>query len=102
VYLWKMAVEKAKSTDVAAVKTAAKGIEFAAPEGMVTVDGDNQHTFKTVRIGKINAEGLIDEVWATDKPVKPDPYLCTYSWAGALPKPEAGCPVAAPEATTAK
>ncbi len=101
VYLWKMAVEKAKSTDVAAVKAAAKGITFAAPEGTVNVDGDNQHTYKTVRIGKINKDGLIDEVWATDKPVKPDPYLCTYAWASTLPKPEAGCPAMAAAATMA-
>jgi urea transport system substrate-binding protein len=105
VYLWKLAVEKAKSTDTAAVKAAAKGIEFDAPEGKVTVDGDNQHTFKTVRIGKIRADGLIDEVFATDAPVKPDPYLCTYDWAGALPKPDGGCPAMAAatmEATAAK
>jgi urea transport system substrate-binding protein len=104
VYLWKLAVEKAGSTDVAAVKAAAAGIEFDAPEGKVTIDGDNQHTYKTVRIGKIRADGLIDEVFATDAPVKPDPYLCTYDWASALPKPDAGCPAAAatPEATAAK
>jgi urea transport system substrate-binding protein len=99
VFLWKLAVEKAGSTDVAAVKAAAKGIEFNAPEGKVTIDGDNQHVYKTVRIGKINAEGLIDEVWATDAPVKPDPYLLTYDWAAALPKPEAA---ATAEATAAK
>jgi urea transport system substrate-binding protein len=92
VYLWKLAVEKAGSTDVAAVKAAAPGIEFDAPEGKVTIDGDNQHVFKTVRIGKIREDGLIDEVWATEGPVKPDPYLCTYDWAGELPKPDAGCP----------
>jgi urea transport system substrate-binding protein len=92
VYLWKLAVEKAKSTDVAAVKAAAKGIKFDAPEGTVTVDGDNQHTYKTVRIGKIRADGLIDEIWATKGPVKPDPYLCTYDWRGTLPSPAGGCP----------
>jgi len=92
VYLWKLAVEKAKSTDVAAVKAAAKGIEFAAPEGMVKIDGDNQHTYKTVRIGKIRADGLIDEVSTTDTWVKPDPYLCNVTWRGTLPTPDGGCP----------
>src|SRR5258708_18794495 len=101
VYLWKLAVEKAKSTDVAAVKAAAKGIEFAAPASIVNVDGDNQHTYKTVRIGKSRDDGLIDEVSATDSPVKPDPYLCTYAWASALPKPDAGCPKAAAAGTMA-
>jgi urea transport system substrate-binding protein len=92
VYLWKAAVEKAGSTDVDAVRAAAGGITFAAPEGTVTVDGDNQHTFKKVRIGKVREDGLIDTIWSTDEAVKPDPYLCTYEWAAALPKPEEGCP----------
>jgi urea transport system substrate-binding protein len=92
VYLWAAAVEKAGSVEVDAVREAAKGVSFNAPEGLVTIDGDNQHVYKTVRIGKIREDGLIEEVWATAEPVKPDPYLCTYEWAGALPKPEAGCP----------
>lgn len=84
VYLWKMACEKAGSFDVEKVKAAAKGLEFQAPEGKVTLDGENQHIYKPVRIGKINGEGLIDEVWATKGAVKPDPYLSTYSWAKGL------------------
>lgn len=84
VYLWAAAVEKAGSTDVAAVKEAAKGITFQAPEGLVTIDGDNQHIYKPVRIGKVNAEGLIDEIWSTDEAVKPDPYLKGYDWAEGL------------------
>ncbi|CAG1012466.1 partial Limonene hydroxylase, partial [Anaerolineae bacterium] len=91
VYLWAAAVEKAGSVEVDAVKAAAGGITFAAPEGTVTIDGDNQHTYKTVRIGIVREDGLIDTVWATEAPVKPDPYLCTYEWAAALPKPEGGC-----------
>ena len=84
VYLWAKAVEKAQSTDVEKVRAAAAGIEFAAPEGMVTVNGKNQHISKTVRIGKVRANGLIDEVWATPKPVDPDPYLETYDWGKGL------------------
>jgi urea transport system substrate-binding protein len=95
VYLWAAAVEKAGSTDVDAVKAAAGGITFDAPEGTVTIDGDNQHTFKKVRIGKVREDGLIDTIWSTEDAVKPDPYLCTYEWAAALPKPEEGCPVVA-------
>lgn len=84
VYLWAAAVEKAGTTDVDAVREAAKGLTFEAPEGTVTIDGDNQHLYKPVRIGKINAEGLIDEVWSTDSPIKPDPYLSGYDWAAGL------------------
>lgn len=84
VYIWAKACEKAGSFDVAKVRAAAKGITFDAPEGKVTLDGDNQHLYKPVRIGKVNAEGLIDEVSATLSAVKPDPYLSTYDWAKGL------------------
>lgn len=84
VYMWAMAAEKAGSFDVEKVKEAAKGLEFDAPEGKVKIDGDNQHLYKPVRIGVVNAEGLIDEVSATDSALKPDPYLSTYSWAKGL------------------
>ncbi len=84
VYMWAKAAEKAGSFDVEKVREAAKGLTFAAPEGTVTLDGDNQHLYKPVRIGKVNAEGLIDEVSSTGSAVKPDPYLTTYSWAKGL------------------
>lgn len=80
VYLWAAAVEKAGSVDVDKVKEAAAGITFQAPEGLITIDGDNQHIYKPVRIGKVNASGLVDEIWSTDEPVKPDPYLKEYEW----------------------
>ncbi len=95
VYLWAAAVEAAGTTDVDAVRAAAGGITFEAPEGTVTIDGDNQHTYKIVRIGQIREDGLIDSIWETEGPVKPDPYLCTYDWAAELPKPEEGCPAPA-------
>ena len=81
VYLWAAAAEKAGSFDVEAVKEAAKGIEVEAPGGVVKIDGDNQHTYKVVRIGEIREDGLIDEVWNSGEAVKPDPYLDGYDWA---------------------
>lgn len=86
VYLWKLLAEKAGSTDVAAIKAAAQtnSIEFNAPEGLVKVDGETQHTWKTVRIGKIRADGLIDEVSSSNGPVKPDPFLKQFDWAKGL------------------
>lgn len=86
VYLWKAMVEAAGSTDVEAVKAAAATgeISFQAPEGLVTIDPENQHTYKTIRIGQINAEGLIDEVYSSPEPVKPDPFLKGIEWAAGL------------------
>ena len=84
VYIWKAAVEKAGSFDVEKVKAAAAGITIDTPEGTLTVDPKNHHVFKTARIGMINAQGQIDEVWNSGKPVAPDPCLDTYSWASGL------------------
>lgn len=84
VYLWAAAVEKAGSFDVDAVKKAADGIEFKAPEGVVKIDGETQHIYKTVRIGQVQEDGQFKEVWNSGEQVKPDPYLKTYDWAKGL------------------
>jgi urea transport system substrate-binding protein len=84
VYLWAEAVKKAGSTDVEEVKKAAGGIAIDAPEGKVTIDGENQHVFKTARIGLVQPDGQIKEVWNSGEPIKPDPYLKGYSWATGL------------------
>lgn len=86
VYLWKAAVEKAGSTDIAKIKEAVKGSEIAfdAPEGKVKIDGETQHTYKYVRIGKVRADGLIDAVYESKDPLKPDPFLKQYDWAKSL------------------
>jgi urea transport system substrate-binding protein len=77
-------VEKAGTTDIEKVKAASAGITFDAPEGKVTIDGDNHHLFKTARIGKIGADGQINEVSSSGSPIKPDPFLKTYDWAKGL------------------
>jgi urea transport system substrate-binding protein len=84
VYLWKAMVEKAESFDPEDVKAAADGTTFDAPEGLVTVDGENQHIYKTSRIGEVRSDGLIEEVWNSGEPIKPDPYLTGYEWAAGL------------------
>lgn len=84
VHLWAEAVRKAGSTEVETVKKAAGGISIDAPEGTVTIDGENQHVFKTARIGLVRPDGQIKEVWNSGKPIKPDPYLKGYAWAAGL------------------
>jgi urea transport system substrate-binding protein len=86
VYLWKKLVEAAGSFDVDKIKEIAKTakIEFQAPEGLVKIEGSNHHTWKTVRIGKIRADGLIDTVYASDGPIVPDPFLKNFPWAAGI------------------
>jgi urea transport system substrate-binding protein len=84
VYLWAAAVKKAGSTGVAAVRKAAPGIEFLAPGGKVKIDGNNQHVYKTARIGEVLPNGQFKELWNSGTPVKPDPYLEGSPWAKIL------------------
>jgi urea transport system substrate-binding protein len=74
VYLWKLAVEKAGTTDVDKVREAVRGIEFEAPGGKVKVDEKNQHTWKPFRMGKIQADGQFEIIYETKEWVRPDPY----------------------------
>ncbi|MDP9845657.1 urea ABC transporter substrate-binding protein [Streptosporangium lutulentum] len=84
VYLWAEAVKKAGTVEVEAVRKAAGGIAVERPEGLVTIDGENQHMYKTARIGVVQPDGLIKEVWNSGEPIKPDPYLKGYPWASGL------------------
>ncbi len=84
VHLWKNTVEKAGSFAVEDVVAASDGVTYAAPEGTVTIDGDNHHITKTARIVEIRGDGLIYTVWESDGPVDPDPYLESYDWAAGL------------------
>ncbi len=62
-YLYKDMVEKAESFCVDAVNEASDGVTFDAPEGTVTVNGENHHIAKTGLIGQINDENQFDIVW---------------------------------------
>ncbi|MEU4623164.1 urea ABC transporter substrate-binding protein [Actinoplanes sp. NPDC023801] len=81
-YLYKALVEAAGSFDVDAVNAAAKKntITFDAPEGKVTLDGDNHHISKPGHIGQINSNNQFDIAWASGKFIEPDPYLEGYDW----------------------
>ena len=74
VYLWKQAVEKAKTADdLEAVRKAAYGQTLDAPEGKVTMNS-NHHLSKVVRIGEVGEDGLFKIVYSTDKAVDPVPW----------------------------
>jgi urea transport system substrate-binding protein len=47
---------------------------FSAPEGVVSVDPETLHTWKVVRIGKIQSDGQFEVVWISNGPVRPVPY----------------------------
>ena len=75
VYLWKLAVEKAKSFKVDDVRKALLSgeIEFDAPEGKIKVDPKSLHVYKHFRMGKILDNGQFEIVYETPL-IAPDPY----------------------------
>lgn len=73
VYLWKLAVEKAKSFDVDKVVAASAGIEFRAPEGLVRIHQKNNHVWKKIRMGRARADGQFDIVFESEL-VEPNPF----------------------------
>jgi urea transport system substrate-binding protein len=75
IYMWKQAVEKAKSFEVDKVRVAMAGQTFTAPSGITsTMDAKNHHLHKAVFIGEVKADGQFNVVWKTKGPVKAQPW----------------------------
>ncbi|WP_183098395.1 urea ABC transporter substrate-binding protein [Nocardioides pelophilus] len=79
-YLYKNLVEAADSFAVDDINESADGVSFDAPEGTVTIDGENHHIAKTGLIGRINSDNQFDIVWSSEEPIEPDPFLEGYDW----------------------
>src|SRR5207237_1270853 len=74
IYMWKQAVEKAKSFDSDKVIAAMGGQSFKAPNGFtVKMDEKNHHLHKPVFIGEVKADGQFNVVWKTKGPIKAQP-----------------------------
>ncbi len=73
VYLWKMAVEKAKSIDVPAVVAASSDLAMDAPEGKIHFHKSNHHLWKHARIGMFRADGQIDMIYESPL-IEPNPF----------------------------
>jgi urea transport system substrate-binding protein len=75
IYMWKQAVEKAKTFDVDKVIGAVGGQTFKAPSGFtVKMDEKNHHLHKPVLIGEVKADGQFNVVWKTKGPIKAAPW----------------------------
>ena len=75
VILLARAICAAQSTEIEMVKQAVYGCEFEAPQGLVRLDRDNNHSYLKPSLGRSNADGDFDIFWTADASVKPDPYL---------------------------
>ena len=87
VMLWARAVREAGSADFRDFHATIKGQSMASPGGTVTIDPATQHTWKTVRIGRIRPDGDFEIQWDSQRPVRPVPYpsfLSRGQWADFL------------------
>jgi len=56
-----------------------RGREFAAPQGLIRIDPDNNHAWVYPRIGRSRADGNVEIIRESKRPVRPDPYLVSYA-----------------------
>jgi urea transport system substrate-binding protein len=79
VHCWAQAVKAAGDDNVARIRRAVRHQAFDAPEGLVRIDPETQHTSKIVRIGRITAENRFAVIYSSDSPIAPIPYPNTRS-----------------------
>ena len=78
VHLLARAAERAESAGFEEVREAVRDLTFDAPQGRVTVDGDNLHCWMRPRIGRSRSDGSFDILVEYPVALPPDPYL---TWA---------------------
>jgi len=74
VYLFAKAAEKVNDPSNAKdLLPAFIGLEFNAPQGTVKID-ENNHTWVTPRIAKVNANGDFETLVTAEKSIQPEPW----------------------------
>lgn len=75
VHLLARALAGAHSVDIERVTDALHATAFHAPQGVVRVDPENNHSYLTVRLGVSREDATFRVISEADAPVRPDPYL---------------------------
>ncbi len=74
VQLWANAVRHAGTSDPRVIRHSIRHQSLPAPEGIVSVDQNSGHLWKIARIGRINSQRQLEQVWQSDHAIKPLPY----------------------------
>jgi len=74
VKVWANAVVSTGATDISAILSSIRVQSYAAPEGVVSMSLDNQHTWRRMRIGKVNGKRQFDVVWQSQNLFRPNIY----------------------------
>jgi len=83
VKLWALAVEQAGSADPSAVLRSVRRQSYAAPGGMIYIDGQTRRAWKTVSIGRVLASGQFEIVWDSGRAIRPvayPPFKTRVAW----------------------
>ena len=74
VILWSQGVANAESDDPRRVRKFLPLQSYAAPEGIVSIDRENGHAWRSFFVGKIQSDGRIEVVSRLQKPIRPVPF----------------------------
>ena len=73
------ALARGGSDDPELVLKELRDSEFAAPQGRVRIDPENNHTYLWPRIARLDKLGRFQTVWNPGVRIKPDPYCVVQS-----------------------
>ena len=79
VKLWAQAVQEGGTADVRQVRYALRHQSMNAPEGIIAIDPETQHSWLPVAIGRIRQDGQFDVVWTSNTAVRPVPFPISRS-----------------------
>lgn len=74
VHIWAQTVESAGSVETDALRERVAGQKFGAPEGPVSIDLHNRHTWKMFRVGEIQENGQFSIIHASTAALAPEPW----------------------------
>jgi urea transport system substrate-binding protein len=72
--LWAQAAREAGSAEPAQVQSTILLQTLLAPEGMVAINPETHHLWKTPRIGKVRSDGQFDIIWDAGREIEPVPF----------------------------
>ena len=83
VKLWAQAVREAGNADPDLINQVVLRQSIEAPSGILAVDPGTRHLWKSIKIGKVNANGSFDVVYDSEQTLRPTPfplYRSQHAW----------------------
>lgn len=78
-HLLAKAISKSGSEDPTVLAQVLPGLEFDAPQGLIRIDEQNNHTYLHPRIGRCNSNGHFDVIASAAKLVRADPFVVAHT-----------------------